>query len=672
MADWLSPRAAPIGASPGIASLPPSIPLAITSVANLLNPAQACALDERDSACLRGAQAAVLMRYTPAIIAANLLNGAVLVTALSFRPPAAAPYVWLAVLTLYLALLGRRHFHRRSRSAPKRASRALIMRAIAYAGVLGVIWGAAPILFFDAALGDHLVVACVSIGMLCGGTFVLASVPAAVLAFTAPLAAGCLFGLIHGARDGTQYFVAPLLLTYMAILLRAALSHGRQFADRVIAQARAETAALHDPLTGLPNRAAFEAALRAVFERLERYGERFSLFCLDLDSFKAINDRLGHQAGDQLLRQVAGRLAGAVRAGETIARVGGDEFVMIVRGGADTHDAERRADQMAKCFDAPFVLDSATVLCRASIGIAQAPADGPEPQALLGSADAALYKAKRERGHAPAHFYNSIEDSRAQGQRELAFDLIGAVARGELFLEYQPIQRLATGHVESCEALVRWRHPRFGVLPPARFVAIAETMGAIHEIGAWIMREACAEAKRWPDDVSVAVNVSAYQIGDGSIMRVVERALDEARLSPGRLQVEIAESALISEMEGTKALAALSALGVSIVLDDFGTGYSSFDHVRLLPIHGLKIDRAFVAALPFNRKTCAIVHAAAHLARALDLSLVAEGIESEVQLEFLRQARFELGQGYLFAAPQTGDALLEMFRAFSPQRLEVA
>ena len=364
--------------------MPPSIPRAIASVANLLNPAQACALDERDSACLRGAQAAVLMRYTPAIIAVNLLNGAVLVAALSFRPPAAAPYVWLAVLTLYLALLGRRHFRRRSRSAPKRASRALIVRAIAYAGVLGVIWGAAPILFFDAALGDHLVVACVSIGMLCGGAFVLASVPAAVLAFTAPLAAGCLFGLIHGARDGTQYFVAPLLLTYMAILLRAALSHGRQFADRVIAQARAETAALHDPLTGLPNRAAFEAALRGVFERLEHYGERFSLFCLDLDSFKAINDRLGHQAGDQLLRQVAGRLAGAVRAGETIARVGGDEFVMIVRGGAEASDAERRADEMAKCFDAPFVLDRATVLCRASIGIAQAPADGADGATLMG------------------------------------------------------------------------------------------------------------------------------------------------------------------------------------------------------------------------------------------------------------------------------------------------
>ena len=345
---------------------------------------------------------------------------------------------------------------------------------------------------------------------------------------------------------------------------------------------------------------------------------------------------------------------------------------MIVRGGADAHDAERRADEMAKCFDAPFVLDRATVLSRASIGIAQAPSDGADPSALLGSADAALYKAKRESGRVSAHFFNASEDTKAQAQRELAYDLVGGVKRGEFFLEYQPIHRLANGRVEACEALVRWRHPRLGVLAPARFIGLAEGTGAIHEIGEWILREACAEAKRWPDDVSLAVNVSTHQICDRSILRVVEKALNDARLSPGRLHVEITESAMLSETDGTPALAALSALGVSVILDDFGTGYSSFDHVRWLPIDGLKIDRTFVAALPFNRKTGAIVHAAAHLARALDLSLVAEGIESDVQLEFLRQARFELGQGYLFAPPQTGDALVDMFRASASLRQDVA
>ena len=508
--------------------------------------------------------------------------------------------------------------------------------------------------------------------MLCGGTFVLAAVPAAVLAFTLPLALGCLFGLVHGARDATQYFVVLLVFTYTAILLRAALSHGRQFADRVVAHARAEAAALHDPLTGLPNRSAFESALRAAFDRLEHYGERFWLFCLDLDSFKGINDRLGHQAGDQLLRQVAGRLAGAVRSGETIARVGGDEFVMIVRGGADADEAERRADEMAKCFDAPFVLDRAAVLCRASIGIAQAPSDGADRAALMGCADAALYKAKRESGQVSAHFFDAAEDIKAQEQRELAHDLIGAVSRAEFFLEYQPIQRLATGRIAACEALVRWRHPRFGVLSPARFIGLAEGTGAIHEIGEWIMREACAEAKRWPDDVCVAVNVSAHQICDRSIMRVVEKALEDAGVPPGRLQLEITESALISETAGTAALAGLSGLGVSIVLDDFGTGYSSFDHVRWLPLRGIKIDSTFTAALPFNRKTGAIVQAIGNLARALEISVVAEGIESELQLEFLREARFELGQGYLFGRPQTGDGLLDMFRASSPLRQDVA
>ena len=612
------------------------------------------------------------MRYTPAIIAANLLNGVVLVAALSFRQPTAAPYVWLAVLTVYLGLLGQRHYRRRARSSSKRASRALIVRAILYAGALGAIWSAAPIFFFDAAQGDHLVVACVSIGMLCAGTFVLAALPAAVLAFMLPLALGCLFGLIHRAHDTLQLFVVLLVFTYTAILLRAALAHGRQFADRVVAQARAEAAALHDPLTGLPNRSAFDSALRAAFDRLEHFGERFSLFCLDLDNFKGVNDRLGHQAGDQLLRQVAGRLAGAVRTGETIARVGGDEFVMIVRGGADASEAERRADEMAKCFDAPFALDRATVLSGASIGIAQAPSDGAEPVGLLGCADAALYKAKRDSGQASAHFYDAGEDTKAQGQRELAHDLIGAVNRGEFFMEYQPIQRLATGRIHACEALVRWRHPRFGPLSPTRFIGLAEGIGAIHEIGEWIMREACAEAMHWPNEVCIAVNVSAHQLCDRSIMRVVERALEDAGLSPDRLHVEITESALISETAGAAALAGLKELGVSIVLDDFGTGYSSFDHVRWLPIHGLKIDRSFTAALPFNRKTGAIVHAVGHLARALDLSVVAEGIESELQLEFLRQARFEFGQGNFFARPQTGDALLQMFRASSALRQDVA
>lgn len=211
-----------------------------------------------------------------------------------------------------------------------------------------------------------------------------------------------------------------------------------------------------------------------------------------------------------------------------------------------------------------------------------------------------------------------------------------------------------------------------GVLFPPRFIQLAEGAGAIHEIGEWILREACGEAKRWPDEVSVAVNVSSYQLCDRSILRVVEKVLDDARLPPSRLQVEITASALAGLTDGTAALAELSARGASIILDDFGAGRSSFDHVRWLPIDGLKIDSALVAALPFHRKAAAIVHGVGHLARALDLEVVAKGIESAVQLEFLRQARFELGQGDLFAPPQTGDALIETLRACPPSRQDVA
>src|SRR5271166_1269527 len=524
-------------------AISPRVRDAVSSIAGLRNLAQPGALDERDAACLRGAQAAVLMRYTPAILAANLLNGLVLVAALSFRPPNAAPYVWLGILAVYLGLLGQRRLRRGSRPLPKRASRALMTKATVYAGALGAIWAAAPILFFDAARGDHLVVACVSIGMLCGGTFVLAAVPAAVLAFTLPLAVGCFFGLIHGAREATQYFVALLVLTYLGILLRAALSHGRQFADRVIAQARAEAAALHDPLTGLPNRSAFDAALRAVLDRLERYGEKFSLFCLDLDSFKGINDRLGHLAGDQLLRQVAGRLSGAVRAGETIARVGGDEFVMIARGGADANEAERRADQMAKCFDAPFVLDRATVLCRASIGIAQAPSDGAEPQAPARTR-------RSTRPNAKAVWRRRISSMRAKtpGRRDIA--------------NLPTISSARSSGASSSSTTSRFNASRPGASKPAR----RSSAGAI-PASAFFRRRASSESPKARAPSTRSANGSCAKLArrrsagptmflsrstsppircDSSILRVIEKALADAALPPGRLQVEITESALIS------------------------------------------------------------------------------------------------------------------------------
>lgn len=619
-------------------------------------------LTEVDAGRLRAAQIANLVRYSTVVLAANALNALILVVALSLRPFSPTPYIWIGALFLYLARLAFRGRGRPRRAAPNAASPEVVYRAIVHAAVLGAFWGATPILFLDADRSDQMIVTSICVGMLCGGSFVLATLPAAVLAFSLPLAFGSFVALVRTAHDPIHILALFLLASYLTVLFRSALSHGVQFADRVVAQVRAETAAQHDGLTGLPNRPAFEAAIAKAFGRLERYGERFAVLYFDLDDFKRVNDRLGHHAGDQLLCQVAGRLSGGVRDRDMVARLGGDEFVLLARGVSDGLGAARRADQMAQCFEAPFTLDGTPVECRPSIGIALAPDDGADPTSLVRHADAALYKAKRDRNKS-AHFYRMDESRAAHDRRELAHDLEGAVARGEFFLQYQPIRTLEGERVVACEALVRWRHPRRGLVAPTQFIAIAEHSGAIHEIGEWAMREACAEAAGWPEPICVAVNVSAEEICDRSIIRVVDAALRDSRLAPHRLRVEITESALIAQIQGTtETLTRLGENGVSIVLDDFGTGFSSFDHIRRLPVSALKIDRSFVADLPLDRKSAAIVHAVAHLARSLDIEAVAEGVETEAQLDFLRRAGCHSGQGHLFARPLSPDALRPLLR----------
>ena len=629
-------------------------------------------LPEPVAARLRAAQVATIIRYSPAMIAANAFNAVILVAAVSFRPPSPTPYVWAGILACCLIRLVMRRRGRLLRSAPTTASPALVRKAVANAGALGLIWSAVPLLFFDAGNADQLIVICVSVGMLCGGSFMLATLPAAVVSFTLPIAIGCFVALVRNAHDPIHILAVLLLLSYWAALSRAAIAHGLQFADRVVAQVQAETAAQHDALTGLPNRPAFEAALTKAFERLSRHGEQFALMFFDLDHFKRVNDRLGHHAGDQLLRQVAGRLSGGVGEGETVARLGGDEFVFLAKGAPDALGAARRADKIAQCFEAPFMLDGARVDCRPSIGVALAPTDGADPTSLLRHADAALYKAKRDRNKG-AHVYRSAEDRAAGDGRELAHDLQGVIRRDELTLHYQPIHALDDDRIVSCEALLRWRHPRRDLVSPTQFIPIAEQSGAIHEIGEWAMRQACAEATTWPEPICVSVNVSAEQICDQSILGVVREALRESGLAPSRLRVEITESARLAETRGTVAtLGRLSGMGVAIVLDDFGTGYSSFDHIRRLSVRGLKIDRSFIADLPFDRKSAAVVHAVAHLARALDIDVTAEGIETEAQLEFLRLARCHSGQGHLFARPQSADALRRLLQANRPQARHVA
>ena len=605
---------------------------------------------------LRAAQIAVIARYAPAMMAVNFFNALVLAAALSVNSEPTTTFVWLACLFGYWAPVGLRLYRRRHVSPPTSAPPKAARRAALNAAGLGAIWGIAAILFFDRAEHVQIVVVCVLAGMMFGGSLALATLPQAVVAFAIPLVIGSFIGLWRGADEPREYFIAPLLLTYSLATVLAALAHGRQFAVRVVAQARAEMQARHDPLTGLPNRVAFEAALESACHRLERYGERFALLYIDLDDFKMVNDRHGHLAGDQLLKQMAGRLSLCLREADMLARLGGDEFVMIARGLSSPTDAAVLADRLSEAFEGAFTLEGGALECRASVGVALAPIDGATPHTLVRRADSALYKAKRERNGA-VRLSAHGGDREFSDRRALAQDMKGALKRGEFFLQFQPIQDLSTGRVSSNEALARWRHPQRGHVPPMQFIGIAERLGLIHELGEWIMFEACREAAHWPADVGIAVNVSPDQICDESIVSIVDAALRDAGLSPQRLHLEVTESAMLAAADGAaSAIERLHERGVSIVLDDFGTGFSSFDHIRRLPVRGLKIDRSFVAGLP-ERKNQAIVQAVSHLARALDLNVTAEGVETAAQAAFVRSAGCSHGQGYLFARPQEAETM---------------
>ena len=608
-------------------------------------------LEPRIATRLRAAQLAAATRHGWAMILANIANAAMIVLAVAGGPLRDRAFLWAAAMALYVAPLSIKMLRRLGTPPPQGVSLRGWRRSILNAGLLGGLWGAAPLLLHDVSAGERMIIVNVCVGMLCGGAFGLATIPLAALVYVGGLAGGLMIAFLMPARESAPWLAAPLLLGYSVILVAGACSHARSFADRVVAQARAELAARHDPLTGLPNRAAFDLAMAEAFDRWKRYGERFALLCIDLDDFKAVNDRWGHQAGDQLLSQAANRLLDSVERYCTVARLGGDEFAIIARGVFDKTAASVLAADVESRMSAAFELDTGTAFCGASIGVAMAPVDGDSAETLLKAADTGLYASKRERrGASPVTA--APEASAARRRRELTQDLKSAIARNEIFLQYQPVQTLRGGRLEGFEALARWRHPRLGPIPPTEFIEIAEKIGLIHELGEWILNEACREAASWPDDLHIAVNVSAEQLCDASFDGVIDSALRISGLPARRLQIEITESAaLVAVEEPIRALRRLRDRGVEIVLDDFGTGFSSFDHIRRLPVSRVKIDRSFVGDLPQGRESGAIVKAVVSLAQALDFPITAEGVETEAQRAFLEKAGCTSGQGYLIARP---------------------
>ncbi|SDA11177.1 diguanylate cyclase (GGDEF) domain-containing protein [Methylobacterium sp. UNC378MF] len=403
----------------------------------------------------------------------------------------------------------------------------------------------------------------------------------------------------------------------------------------------------HDALTGLANRTSFHARLEREIRAADAQGSRLAVLCLDLDRFKEVNDLFGHAAGDAMLRDLALRVGGLLDPKQLMARLGGDEFAILtpqVDG-----SAERLAERILATLAA--VPAASGPVIATSIGIAVYPADAADQHALLSHADAALYRAKNE-GRGICRRYDASMGAQIRDRRQLERDLRHAVARSELELVYQPQTQIGTGAVTGFEALLRWRHPDRGSISPALFVPIAEETGAILEIGAWVLREACRAAVRWSNPLAIAVNVSAVQLHNPHFVQFVHGTLFESGLKAERLEIEITETALIRDpARALLTLRQLKALGVRIAMDDFGTGYSSLSNLRSFPFDRIKIDGSFIRAVHSNPQGAAIVRSVLGLGRGLGLAVVAEGVETADELAFLAAENCTSAQGYLLGRP---------------------
>jgi diguanylate cyclase (GGDEF)-like protein len=420
--------------------------------------------------------------------------------------------------------------------------------------------------------------------------------------------------------------------------------------------------ALHDALTGLPNRTLFMDRLGVALGRARAGARRgrephFAVVFLDLDRFKVVNDGLGHAVGDALLVEVASRLSACVRPGDTVARMGGDEFTLLLEDLGGPEDGRQVAQRVQEAIDQPCTLEGQDVFTTASAGFVFGSAAYTRPEEVLRDADTALYRAK-SLGKARCVFFDDSMHDRAVEVLELETSLRRAVERGELRLHYQPVVSLAAGAVEGFEALVRWEHPKRGLLPAGAFLAVAEDTGLIIGIGRWVVGEACRQLRAWDalrkghDTMAMSVNVSGRQFAQAGLVEDVQRALQEADLSPSRLRLEITESAIMENTEAARStLAQLRALGVELHMDDFGTGYSSMGYLRDFQIDALKIDQSFVGHMGPAGENTQIVRTIIDLGHSLGLQVVAEGIETAEHAAQLRAFGCDYGQGYFYARP---------------------
>lgn len=427
----------------------------------------------------------------------------------------------------------------------------------------------------------------------------------------------------------------------------------------------------YDALTDLPNRTLFYEKMEELLMRVPQGGS-FGVLSLDLDHFKSVNDTRGHQIGDKLLQTVAERMRGCVRETHVVARLGGDEFAVLYAELGSPEDLTALAARLINALSAPYQIEGYQVTIGTSVGIAIAPGDGIDPNQIMKNADLALYRSKAD-GGGKYRFFEPKMDARMQERHALELDLRNAIANGEFTLNYQPIVKIKTGKVTACEALIRWQQPERGWVPPLEFIPIAEETGLIVPIGEWVLNQACAAATEWPNELTVAVNVSPVQFKGANFIDTVKSALEKSGLPASRLELEITELVLMQDDNAALTLLRkLKKLGVTIAMDDFGTGYSSLGYLRSFPFDKIKIDQSFIRDLSKSKDSLAILRAVVGLGRSLDIVILAEGVETQKQLEVLRTEGCTEAQGYFFSQPRSAAEAKELLNSLSGQAEAVA
>jgi len=482
---------------------------------------------------------------------------------------------------------------------------------------------------------------------------------------------------INRRKDGTIYYeeksISPLKDEVGVV--RHYISTGKDITEQMATRDRLQHMSHHDVLTGLPNRLLFNDRLDQAISRARRNSKYVAVILLDMDRFKNINETLGFETGDRILQSVAERLLKSIRDGDTVARLGDDEFAIVLDDVAHPDDISQVIDKIIKSTSRTYDVGEHELFVTTSMGISMYPTDGEIPQLLVQNADVAVHHAK-ESGSNNFRFYEAKMNAQSLYRLNLESSLRKALEREEFVLLYQPKVNLATGRISGFEALIRWRHPELGLISPTEFISLLEETSMIKQVGRWALREACNVCMQWQendvDPISVAVNISMVQFDDNQIANVVADALLETGLPPELLELELTESTIMRNPEQAAIiLRELGDMGVGLAIDDFGTGYSSLSYLQKFPINTLKIDRSFVSDIVENEEDACIVSAIISMAHSLNLQVVAEGVESEEQLEFLKERQCEYVQGFMVSKPVTESKAEEMLMEREEKHFEL-